>query len=120
MSTMSRAEYKAAILAAAESGALKEALEYWKLKNLVVVFVRESKETGSRTFGITFDQRWRLMGVLERLKLTLPVNLRRSEARELYTFTAGVGYDIIDFELLGGDASGDVKAAFRKAGLEID
>lgn len=110
MSTMSRAE----------SGALKEALDYWRLHNLAVVFVRESKETGRRTFGITFDQHWRLMGVLERLKLTLPVNLRRSEARELYTSTAGGGYDIIDAELLGGDASGQVKAAFSDAGLEID
>lgn len=120
MYSVSRAEYKAAILAAAEDGTLKEALDYWRLHNLAVVFVRESKETGRRTFGITFDQHWRLMGVMERLKLTSPAKFRRSEPRELYTFTAGVGYDIIDANLLGGDASGEVKSAFREAGLEID
>jgi hypothetical protein len=120
MSTMSRAEYKAAILAAAESGALKEALEYWHLHNLAVVYVRENNFSGRRTFGITFDQHWRLKGVLERLKLTSPAKFRRSEARELYTFTAGVGYDCMDADLLGGDASGQVKAAFLKAGLVID
>ncbi len=120
MSPMSHAEYKAAILAAAEDGTLKEALEYWHLFNLAVVYVRQNNVTGRRTFGITYDQHWRLMGVLERLKLTSPAKFRRSEARELYTFTAGVGYDFIDAALLGGDASGQVKAAFRKAGLEID
>lgn len=42
MSTMSRAEYKSAILAAAESGALKEALEYYHLTRMAFRFVDEN------------------------------------------------------------------------------
>lgn len=46
MSTMSRAEYKAAILAAAESGALKEALEYYHLTRMAFRFVDEKRMGG--------------------------------------------------------------------------
>lgn len=118
MSTMSRAEYKSAILAAAESGALEEALEYYHLTRLAIFFVRDSY-TGRRTFSITADDHHDLMGVYERLNIEPPVKFRYSEARRDYTFTAGVGYDFIDMELLGGDASGAVHSAFKKAGMRI-
>ncbi len=80
------ADFRAAILAAAESGDLKEALDRWRLHNLAVVFVRDNKWT----------------------------------ARELYTFTAGIGYDLIEFDLLGGTGDGETLKAWRDAGLEID
>lgn len=114
------ADFRAAILAAAESGDLKEALDRWRLHNLAVVFVRDNKWTARRTFGITFEQHHRFMGVLKELGLTHPTKFRRSEARELYTFTAGIGYDIIEFDLLGGTGDGETLKAWRDAGLEID
>lgn len=114
------ADFRAAILAAAESGDLKNALERWRLQNLAVVFVRDNKWTARRAFGITFEQHRRFMGVLKELGLTHPTKFRRSEARELYTFTAGIGYDIIEFDLLGGTGDGAVRRAFSDAGLVID
>ena len=49
MSTMSRAEYKSAILAAAESGALKEALEYYHLTRMAFRFVDENAWAATMT-----------------------------------------------------------------------
>ncbi len=114
------ADFRAAILAAAESGDLKKALDRWRLHNLAVVFVRDNKWTARRTFGVTFEQHRRFMGVLKELGLTHPTKFRRSEARGLYTFTAGIGYDLVEFDLLGGTGDGAVRKTFSDAGLEID
>lgn len=119
MSTMSRAEYKAAILAAAESGALKEALEYYHLTRLAIFFVRDSY-TGRRTFSITADDHHDLMGVYERLNIEPPVKFHKSRSRRRdYTFRTGVGYDWVDDDLLGGDGSGEVRRAFEDSGLRF-
>ena len=119
MSTMSRAEYKAAILAAAESGALKEALEYYHLTRLAIFFVRDSY-TGRRTFSITADDHHDLMGVYERLNIEPPVKFHKSRSRRRdYTFRTGVGYDWVDDDLLGGDGSGEVRKAFEVSGLRF-
>lgn len=119
MSTMSRAEYKSAILAAAESGALKEALEYWKLSRMAISFERESKYNPTRTFGIVGDDYHDLMGVYGRLGITPPVKFRYSESRRKYTRTVGCGYDWVDMEFLGGDGSGEVRSAFEDSGLRF-
>lgn len=116
---MSRAEYKASILAAAESGALKEALEYWHLSRLAISFERESKYNPTRTFGIVGDDYHDLMGVYERLGITPPVKFRYSESRRKYTRTVGCGYDWVDMEFLGGDGSGEVRSAFEDSGLRF-
>lgn len=113
------ADTRAAILAAAESGDLKKALERWNLPNLGVVFVRHNPRSATRTFGINPEQYRRFMRVFDTLGITHPTKFRYSEARELDTFTAGIGYDLIEFDLLGGTGDGAVRKAFSDAGLEI-
>ena len=120
MSTMSRAEYKAAILAAAESGALKEALEYYHLTRMAFRFVDENAWAATMTHSITRDDYNDFKRVFERLGLELPVKFRESKSRRRdYTFRTGVGYDWVDDDLLGGDGSGEVRKAFEDSGLRF-
>lgn len=118
--TMPTKEYKAAILSAAESGALKEALEYYHLTRMAVRFVDENAWAATMTHSITRDDYNDFKRVLERLGLELPVKFRESQSRRRdYTFRTGVGYDWVDDDLLGGDGSGEVRKAFEDSGLRF-
>lgn len=114
------ADTRAAILAAAESGALKKALERWDLKNLAIQFVRDNPGSATRTVGINFDQYHRFMKVWETLGITHPHKFRRSDAEGKYTITTGIGYDTVEFDWLGGTGDGDTRKAWRDAGLVVD
>lgn len=114
------ADTRAAILAAAESGDLKKALERWDLKNLAVQFVRNNPRSVTQTVGINFDQYHRFMGVWKDLGLTHPRKFHRSDAEGKYTITTGFGLDTIDFDWLGGTGDGTTRKAWRDAGLVVD
>lgn len=117
-------ELKEALNRHLESGELTRALEEHRIKNLAVFFLRENPYTALRRWAITDPQYERLNAVYEDLGLgelkDYMRSYRYSESAHTHNFSTGCGYSIFDADLLGGDASGRVLAAFKSAGLVID
>ena len=123
MRTMSNSA-KETIIEASENGTLAGLLEKHHIKNLSIFLLSENPYTALRRWAILDMQYDRLNAVyedlgLEELKYYMR-NYRHSDRKGTHNFSTGCGYSIFDADLLGGDASGRVLAAFKDAGLVID
>ena len=123
MRTMAKSA-KETIIEASNNGTLAGLLEKHRIKNLSIFRLSENPYSGMRRWSILDMQYDRLNAVYEDLGLeelkTYMRNYRHSDRKGTHNFSTGGGYSIFDADLLGGDASGRVLAAFKSAGLDID
>lgn len=115
---------KETIIEASKNATLSGLLEMHQIKNLSIFKLSENPYTALRRWAILDMQYDRLNAVyvdlrLEELKYYMR-NYRHSDRKGTHNFSTGYGYSIFDADLLGGDASGRVIAAFKDAGLVID
>lgn len=80
----------------------------------------ENMSSGLRTIELTPQESWVVDSFLDG-KLADTARSYRVNKRGLVTFKCGVGYDVIDADLLGGDGSGRTHSRFRDyASIRLD